>query len=85
MKPRAGEGQNGRLKCLMGFLVYKKLDALKASSKGKESQTTLFISDNVYDNAKIWLRQDEGSFESMSKIGVASVKRKQWTLYQGKI
>ena len=26
MKPRGGEGQNGRLKCPMGFLVENKLD-----------------------------------------------------------
>ena len=45
---------------------YKKLDALKAASKGKESKTTLFISDDFYDNAKIWLGQDEGSLESVS-------------------
>ena len=66
-------------------VFYEKLYALKAWSKGKESQTTLFISNNFYDNAKIWLRQDEGSFESMSKKDIATVKRKQWTLYQGKI
>ena len=64
---------------------YKKLDALKASSKGKESKTTLFISDDFYDNAKIWLGQDEGLLESMSRKDIATVKCKQWTLYQGKI
>ena len=64
---------------------YKKLYALKASSKGKESKPTLFISDDFYDNAKIWLGQDEGLLESMSKKDIATVKRKQWTLYQGKI
>ena len=71
--------------CADETVFYEKLDALKASSKGKESQTTLFISDNFYDNAKIWLRQDEGSFECMSKNDIATAKRKQWTLYQGKI
>lgn len=64
---------------------YKKLDALKASSKGKESKTTLFICDDFYDNAKIWLGQDKGSLESTSKKDIATVKRNQWTLYQGKI
>ena len=62
--------------CADETVFYEKLDALKASSKGKESQTTLFISDNFYDNAKIWLRQDEGSFESMSKKDITTVKRK---------
>ena len=71
--------------CADETVFYEKLDALKASSKGKQSQTTLFISDNFYDNAKIWLRQDEGSFESMSKKDIATLKRRQWTLYQGKV
>lgn len=64
---------------------YKKLDALKASSKGKESKTTLFICDDFYDNVKIWLGQDKGSLESTSKKDIATVKRNHWTLYQGKI
>ena len=71
--------------CTDETVFYEKLEALKASRKGKESKTTLFISDDFYDNAKIWLGQDEGSFESMSKKDIATVKRKQWTLYQGKI
>ena len=71
--------------CAKKKQFYKKLDALKASSKGKESKTTSFISDDFYDNAKIWLGQDKGSLKSMSKKDIATVKRKQWTLYQGKI
>lgn len=63
--------------CADETVFYEKLDALKASSKGKESKTTLFISDDVYDQAKLWLDQEEGSFESISKI--ATIKRKQWT------
>ena len=71
--------------CTDETVFYEKLEALKASRKGKESKTTLFISDDFYDNAKIWLGQDEGLFESMSNKDIATVKRKQWTLYQGKI
>ena len=41
--------------CADETVFCEKLDALKASSKGKESQTKLFISDN-YDNAKIHRR-----------------------------
>ena len=57
----------------------------KTSSKGKDSKTTLFISDDFYDQAKLWLGQDEGSFASMSKKDIATIKRKQWTLQKGKI
>ena len=71
--------------CADEKVFYQKLNALKASSKGKESKTTLFIADEFYHNAKLWLGQCEGSFESMSKNDIATVKRKQWTLYQGKI
>ena len=48
-------------------VFYKKLDALKTSSKGKDNKTTLFISDDLYYQAKCWLGQGEGLFESMSK------------------
>ena len=37
----------------------------------------MFISDDLYHQAKLWLAQEEGSFESMSK--------REWTLQQGKI
>ena len=70
--------------CTDETVFYEKLEALKASRKGKESKTTLFISDDFYDNANNWLGQDEGLFESMSKKDIATIKRKQWTLYQGK-
>ena len=63
----------------------KKLDALKTSSQGIDSKTTLFISDDFYYQAKRWLGQEEGSFESMSKKDIATIKQKQWTLQQGKI
>lgn len=63
--------------CADKTVFYEKLDALKTSSKGNEIKTTLFISDDVYDQAKLWLGQEEGSFESISKI--ATIKRKQWT------
>ena len=61
--------------------VFAKLEAFKASSKGKESKTILLISDDFYNNAKIWLGQDKGSFEAMSNKDIATVKRKQCTLY----
>lgn len=66
-------------------VFYKKIDALKTSSKGKDSKTTLFISDDFYDQAKLLLDQDEGLFESMSKKDFATTKRKQWTQKNGKI
>ena len=71
--------------CADETVFYEKLDALKTSSKEKDSKTTLFISDDFYHQAKLWLAQEEGSFESMSKRDIATIKRKQWTLQQGKI
>ena len=71
--------------CADETVFYEKLDALKTSSKGKDSKTTLFISDDFYHQAKLWLAQEEGSFESISKRDIATIKRKQWTLQQGKI
>lgn len=51
--------------CADETVFYEKLDALKMSSKGKDSKTTLFISDDFYHQAKLWLAQEEGSFESV--------------------
>ena len=49
----------------------------------------MFISDDFYHQAKFWLGQEEqeeeGSFESMSKKDIATIKQKQWTLQQWKI
>ena len=70
--------------CADKTVFYEKLDALKTSSKGKDNKTTLFISDDFYYQAKIWLGQEEGSFKSMSKKDIATSKQKQWTLQQGK-
>ena len=66
--------------CADKTVFYEKLDALKTSSKGKDNKTTLFISDDFYYQAKLWLGQEEGQFESMSKKDIATIKRKQWTL-----
>ena len=66
-------------------VFHEKIDSLKTSSKGKDSKTTLFIYDDFYDQAKLWLGHDEGSFESMSRKDIATIKRKQWTLQKGKI
>ena len=69
--------------CADETVFYEKLDALKTSSKGKDSKTT-FISDDFYHQAKLWLAQEEGSFESISKRDIATIKRKQWTLSREK-
>ena len=53
--------------CADKTVFYAKLDALKTSSNGKDNKTILFISDDFYYQAKFWLGQEEGSFESMSK------------------
>lgn len=41
--------------------------------------------DTCSNETEFWLGQDKGSLESMSKKDIATVKRNQWTLYQGKI
>ena len=59
------------------FIRNYSVDTLKTSSKGKKSNTTLFISDDFYNQAKLWPGQ-EGSFESISKKDIATCnKRKQ--------
>ena len=67
--------------CADETVFYEKLDALKTSSKEKDSKTTLFISDDFYHQAKLWLAQEEGLFESMSKRDIAKKKnsRQKWT------
>ena len=54
--------------CADKTVFCEKLDALKMSSKGKDSKTTLFISDDFYHQAKLWLAQEEGLFESKRDI-----------------
>lgn len=44
-------------------------------SKGKDSKTTVYISVDFYSQAKLWLGQEQGLLESMSKIVTASIKR----------
>ena len=44
-------------------------------SKGKDSKTTLYISVDFYYQAKLWLGQEQGLLESMSKIVTATIKR----------
>ena len=46
---------------------------------------TLFISDDFYDQPKLWLGQGENLLQSMSKKDNATIKQKQWTLQQRKI
>ena len=61
--------------CADETVFYEKLDALKTSSKEKDSKTILFISEDFYHQAKLWLAQEEGSFESMSKRDIAKKKK----------
>ena len=70
--------------CADKTVFHERLDALKTSSKGKDNKTTLSISDDLYYQAKCWLGQEEGLFESMSKKDIATIKQKHWTLQQGK-
>ena len=71
--------------CADKTVFYEKLDALKTSSKGKDNKTTLFISDDFYYQAKLWLGQEEGSFETMSKQDIATSKQKQRGNFKTKI
>ena len=72
------------------FMRNYSVDALETSSKGKKvKQHCLFLMTSipVYDQAKLWLSQEEGLFESISKKDIATCnKQKQTGLYQqGKI
>ena len=74
-------------KCVNEQLFYEKLDFLKASTKGKASHVTGFISDDFYKRAKSWLSEKAHSEQSdeLSSVEVTTIKRKKWHLEHGKI
>ena len=69
------------------------LDALKQKQKRKDSQITLFIEDNFYNEAKEVLKvQAEGQNSDsnankakLTKWQATTLKRKKWTYHEGKI
>ena len=68
--------------CVEESLFYEKLESLKASRKGKQSDLTVFLNDEFYDRAiKEWLTTvDSREIEGLTKNDVATIKRKKWTL-----
>ena len=52
------------------------------ASENKVKQHGLILTTLIYDQAKLWLGQEEGLFESISKKEIANIKQKQWTLQQ---
>ena len=66
-------------------VFYEKLlysvDTLKTSSKGKKVKQHCFsLMTSIYnDQAKLWLSQEEGSFESISKKDIATCNKQKQT------
>lgn len=70
--------------CVDKEMFTEKLESLKAAKKGKASNLTLFVNDEFYDRTKAWLTAVDSS-EGLSTKDVATLKRKKWTLKNGKI
>ena len=64
--------------CVAKDMFYEKLDALKDSKKSN-SQLTVFIDDEFYENAKNWLTNESKNHEQfgLTKTDVGTIKRKQ--------
>ena len=72
--------------CVDRKIFYKQLESMKASKKGKASNLTVFVNDEFYDRAKQWLIScDSKENGGISTQEVATIKRKKWSLHQGKI
>ena len=67
-------------------LFYEKLEAMKSSKKGN-SKLTVYIDDEFYQNAKNWLKNENTTHEEfgLTKLDVATIKRKQWTIFNDNI
>ena len=68
--------------CVNSEYFYQKLQELKESTKYKTSQTTLYIDDEFYDQAKTWLNLSEEQ-RKCSKLSSAVRTKfacKEWTL-----
>ena len=67
-------------------LFYEKLEPMKSSKKGN-SKLTVYIDDEFYQNAKNWLKNENTTHEEfgLTKMDVATIKRKQWTIFNDNI
>ena len=67
-------------------LFYEKLEPMKSSKKGN-SKLTVYIDDESYQNAKNWLKNENTTHEEfgLTKMDVATIKRKQWTIFHDNI
>ena len=72
--------------CVAKDTFYEKLDALKGFKKSN-SKLTVFIDDEVYENAKNWLKNESKNHEQfgLTKTDVGTIKRKQWTIQNDNI
>ena len=59
-------------------------ESLKAATKGKACNLTLFVNNDFYNWSKAWLTAIDSS-DGLSKKDVATIKRKKWTIKQGKV
>ena len=67
-------------------LFYEKLTVVKSSKKGN-SKLTAFTDDEFYQNAKTGLKNENTTHEEfeLTKTDVATIKRKQWTIFKDNI
>ena len=68
--------------CVNFEYFYQKLQELKESTKSKTSQTTLYIDDEFYDQAKTWLNlsEEQRKCSKLSSAARTKIARKKWTL-----
>ena len=57
------------------------------SPKKSNSQLTVFIDDEIYENAKNWLTNESKNHEQfgLTKTDVGTIKRKQWAIQNDNI
>ena len=68
--------------CVNSEYFYQKLQELKESTKSKTSQTTLYIDDEFYDQAKTWLNlsKEQQKCSKLSSAARTKIACKKWTL-----
>jgi len=70
--------------CVNEEVFCQKLTELKASTKGRNSNVTVFVNDEFYDAAKAWLTSGDYN-ESLKRADIDTIKRKKWVVENGKI
>lgn len=71
--------------CVNKELFCRKLSELKALTKRRNSNVTVFINDDFYDAAKTWLTNGDNNDTALKKTDIHTIKRKKWAIENGKI